>query len=45
MGGHAPDNQLWLGLASSNRVKPDRNSQSGEALIDGKLDANPALFG
>ncbi len=45
MSGYAPDNQLWLGLASSNRVKPGRNSQSGEAPMDGKLDDSPALCG
>jgi len=45
MSGHAPANQLRLSLPSSDRVKPERDSVSGETNISGKCFEPPARQG
>jgi hypothetical protein len=45
MSGHAPANQLRLSLPGSERVKPERDRASGEALIGGTYVEPPARKG
>ena len=45
MSGHAPANQLRLSLPDSERVKPERDRESGETLIGGRYVEPPARKG